>query len=266
MRPALAFPLILALAFPGTAAAQGVLAGTVREDSTARPLAGVEVLLEGTDRRILTDAAGRFLLDGIPAGTRVALFRFVGYRAVRLRMQLAAGDTVRNDVTLVRQGVQQLDPLEVTAAPARPRGIGREALEERRRMGFGRFIDSTDLRRMEHRRVSDVLRGIPGLNLVRFSDCPPSQGCMVEERAASGRGETSMFRGGRDTYCWMTVYLDGAYLYRSGGIGKPPDFSRDIRVAALESIEIYRSASEAPPEFSGAVGGCGVIVLWSRRG
>jgi hypothetical protein len=65
----------------------------------------------------------------------------------------------------------------------------------------------------------------------------------------------------------LTVILDGAVLYRSGSpIHAPPDFDRDFRVAELESIELYRSAAEIPVEFGGSGGGCGVLVLWSRRG
>ena len=140
-------------------------------------------------------------------------------------------------------------------------------------MGLGKFIDSTELRRREHSRVSDVLRGIPGLNLVKFRPCPRgSYLCEPEEfRAASGRGEVSlgrMYRDPEDAYCWMSVILDGSYLYRSGSgrSGRPPDFGKDFRVADLESIEVYRSSAELPPEFGGTSGACGTVVLWSRRG
>ncbi|MGH7560296.1 MAG: TonB-dependent receptor plug domain-containing protein [Gemmatimonadales bacterium] len=199
----------------------------------------------------------------------MVLFRLVGYRPLRIRVELRHNDTLQLDAALVRESIQQLVPIEVTGDPARPRGIGREAFEERRRLGFGRFIDSTELRRNEHRRLSDVLRTIPGVNLVRFQDCAdgPRRRCgPMELRAASGRGETSMIRSRGREYCWMSIILDGASLYTSASSSPPPDLSRDIYIADLESVEVYRSASEAPVEFSGASGQCGVIVLWSRRG
>ena len=132
------------------------------------------------------------------------------------------------------------------------------------------FFDSTELRRNEHRRVSDLLRGIPGLTVVRFQECEwtPRKTCgQLQERAASGRGEITMHRGAldRDTYCWMSIVLDGSYLFRAGTSGSPPDLSRDLRIADFESVEVYRSASEVPSEFNSTSAACGVIVLWSRR-
>jgi hypothetical protein len=171
---------------------------------------------------------------------------------------------------MVREGPQRLEPLEVTAESPKPRGIDREGFEDRRRLGFGKFIDSTELRRSEHRRVSDILRGLPGVRIVRFRECDRSASNRcgpIEERAATGRGDTSFYRlGGRDEYCWMSVIWDGHPLYWSGSGTSPPDLGRLMRVADLEAIEIYRSAGEAPTEYSGASGACGVILLWSRRG
>lgn len=245
----------------------GTLLGTVRQDSSGRPLAGVEVVVEGANRQTTTDAGGRFVLENLPLGTYAVLFRLLGYRPTRLRVNLAEGDTTRADVTMVREGVQQLDPVVVTERPRAPRGVGREAFEERRARGFGKFIDSTELRRSENRRVSDMLRALPGLKIVRFRECqdPVNQrGCEpVKERAASGRGAISIV--GRTEACWMSVMLDGVPLYQSGSSSPPPDLGKDVRVADLESIEVYRSAAETPTEFGGAAAACGVLLLWSRR-
>jgi hypothetical protein len=253
----------------GSPLAGQALSGSVRQDSGGRALSGVEVLLEGSPRQTTTDAAGRYVLGPLPSGNHVVLFRSVGFRPVRIRVRLAEGDTTRADAVMVRDGAQQLDPVEVKALPSGPRGIGREAFEERRRMGFGKFIDSTELRRNEERRVSDFLRGIPGVNMVRFRECDPpgSRRCgPVEERAGSGRGETSIYKQVGKDYCWMSVVVDGHILYRSGSHSPPPDFSRDFRVAEIESIEVYRSAGEVPAEYGGTSAACGVILLWTRRG
>lgn len=251
------------------------LYGRVQEDSTGRALPGAVVRLEGTDFVSAADGSGRYRLAGIPPGAYVALFRLVGYRLFQTRVELRAGDSTLADVSLMPEPVQVLDPLEVTGRVPVPRGIGREGFDERRRMGFGFFVDSAELRRSEHRRVADVLRGIRGLNVVRFQECTEGgrRACgPIEQRAASGRGEISMGRSltrgelqSRDTYCWMTVYLDGNLVYTSGGIRPPPDFGRDFSVSQLHAIEVYRSSSEAPPEYSGTVGACGVILLWSKK-
>lgn len=50
---------------------QAKLTGTVREDSTGRPLADAEVAIEALGRATRTDDAGRFLLVDLPSGLRL---------------------------------------------------------------------------------------------------------------------------------------------------------------------------------------------------
>ena len=239
------------------------MTGVVREDSSNKPLANVEVLIDRTNRLTRTDAEGRYLLTEVPTGARIAIFRMVGYRPVRLRLQIARGDTVKADAIMVPERAQQLEPLE--AAGRVPRGIGREGFEERRRLGFGEFIDSAEMRRADGRKLSDLLRGRRGLRLVQFQVRIPGPGGEfrlgpTQLRAASATGNDFDGRA-----CWMSVYLDGIAIYREGFAGDPPDLSRDHAVSSLESIEIYRSGAEIPMEFGGSSGGCGVLVLWTRR-
>jgi len=247
---------VLCLSSTSALVAQTVLTGTVREDSTGRPLGGVEVLVTGSARRAITDAAGRYSLEGLPNGRRIALFRFLGYRPMKEWVLLENTDTVWANVSMVRQTVQ-LDPITVTAAPAQPRGIGREAFEERRRLGFGKFIDSTDLRRSEHLRVTDLLNRIQGVAV--WTPPPPYHWMRI---AVSRR---------REGVCPLQIVLDGVVLYRTiaPSIKPDPETLVDMKgffdIAGLEAIEIYRGASEVPVEYGGAGAGCGAILFWTRR-
>lgn len=127
-------------------------------------------------------------------------------------------------------------------------------------MGFGKFIDSTALRRFEHRKVVDVLRDTPGLNFVAYVEFA-GRPYDFEWRLASSRSQ-EMF----GAPCWMSVYFDGSPIYRSGGRSPPPDFRRELSdVSNLQAIEVYRSASEVPLEYGGAAHECGLLLLWSRR-
>jgi hypothetical protein len=203
------------LLFPATSplAGQAVLTGTIRHDSTGRPLVDAEVVIDGLGRRAVSDQSGRYV---------------------------------------------ELEPLEVRGQPRAPRGIGREAFEERRRMGFGRFIDSTVLRRSEHLKLSDLLRRHTGV-LVLATD-GHGGGLAVSTRAGycpSGR-----------PCCYLQIIVDGVVRHRGGPVylaGTPPNL-KEFELHALESVEVYRSAAETPIEFGGASAECGTIVLWTRRG
>jgi hypothetical protein len=246
------------LCLPTTSALVGqtVLTGTVREDSTGRPLGGVEVLVTGSNLRTVTNAAGRYSLDGLPKGRRIVLFRSLGYRPTKEWVLLGDMDTVWANASMVPQTVQ-LDPITVTGEPRQPRGIGREAFEERRRLGFGKFIDSTDLRRSEHLRVTDLLNRTQGVEV--WTPPPPDHWMRI---AVSRR---------REGVCPLQIVLDGVVLYRTiaPSAKLDPETLVDMKgffdIAGLEAIEIYRGASEVPVEYGGAGAGCGAILFWTRR-
>ncbi|MGH7447854.1 MAG: carboxypeptidase-like regulatory domain-containing protein, partial [Longimicrobiales bacterium] len=114
MRGALAAcTLALAAGVSPAQAQSNSVMGTVVTSSSLRPLAGVQVVIEGTDRGTVTDANGRFLFTGVP-GTEVGLRAvMIGYREGRTTARV--GDTsVR--ITLEESAVA-LDELVVTGQP-----------------------------------------------------------------------------------------------------------------------------------------------------
>jgi carboxypeptidase-like protein len=232
------------------------MAGTVRDDSTNRPLAGVEVVVERSKRLAVTDNAGRYVLMGLPTGTRVALFRFVGYRPVRLRVELSKTDTLRADARMVREALQRLEPVVVTGQPAAPRGLGSEAFEERRRLGFGIFIDSAELRRSEGIHLPDLLRR-HNVEILRMQDPRVPSPRMIYVAVSKGQG-----RGLPGERCLLQVILDGAVMANTE-IG-PLDLST-FDIAGLGAVEVYRSAAGTPVEFAGAGSDCGSLIMWSRK-
>jgi hypothetical protein len=218
-------------------------------DSSGKPLPGVEVLIEGTILKVTTGENGRYLLSGVPAGQWRVLFRLVGHLPVRVGVQLAADDTTRVNAVLI-PSTTVLDPIIVNAPT--PRGDGREAFEERRKLGFGRFYDSTMLRKSEHLRLPDVLRR-QGLVELRNLPLPENLKAWIA------------FHPNR--LCPMQVYFNGTKV-GEGGAHARPDRWVDLTlfdVASLESIEVYRSAAQVPGMYSGPTADCGVILLWSRQ-
>lgn len=245
-------------------AGPAVIAGVVREDSTRRLLADVEVMVEGTTLQATTNAAGRYLITGAPANSRVMLrFRSIGYRPERQPVVLAAGDTTWASARLIPTAVV-LPEVAVTAeAPRAPRGIGLEAFEERRAKGFGRFLDSTDLRRRELLRLGDVLATQTGIVIWR----DPRTG--MSARALSATRVDN--EGNR---CPMSVWLDGVQIYsppgppgtRGGGYSAEPPDLNTLLVHQIAAIEIYRSGADTPMEYGGTNAGCGTLILWTKRG
>jgi hypothetical protein len=120
-------------------------------------------------------------------------------------------------------------------------------------VGFGSFIDSTDLRRNDGRELSSILRRLPGLKIVQGP--PRVQGGTRVEWAAHPVGG-----------CFVAVMLDNVFLYRGIRGEVPPDLRKEINTMDIEAVEYYRGGGPLPPEFSIRHADCGVLVLWTRQG
>jgi hypothetical protein len=250
--------VVMVLPFGSPLAAQAVVTGTVREDSSGRPLPRIEVILEGTSRRASTDDAGRYSFPSIPRGSHTLLFRAIGFLPTRVPIRIAQHDTVWANAVLSARA-QLLQPVEVEGETRQPRGFGLEAFEERRKMGFGAFIDSTILRQSEHYRLDEVLRRHSNTWMVPGRD---------GEAFAISRRKVQVSRAGGPATCPMQVIVDGVTIFYPrvmDPMNVPPDLRREFSVSELEAIEVYYGGAGTPVEFSGTRGECGTIVLWTRR-
>lgn len=258
LMPCLGIALLLSTPVHGYA--QASLTGIVRDDSTARPLAGAEILIQTTSHRAVTNEAGRFELTGLPTGMYQVVFRLVGYLPVRMDVLLRDGETVRANTTMVRSEVI-LAPIEVIGEVARPRGNMLDAFEERRAMGFGEFMDSELLRRSEHLRLTDLIRRHSRIELryVCFDPLGESPDRCRDEKGWVAYNQGRISTAGQ--LCLMHVMLDGHLITRQG----PVDLRTFLPVNELEAVEIYRSMAQVPVQFADPDTRCGIIVAWTRR-
>jgi outer membrane receptor protein involved in Fe transport len=78
-------PVLALLGAITPAAAQsptGSITGTVLAAATDAPLPGAQVALEGTERRVVTDERGRFVITGVAPGIWRLQIRSIGYRPI----------------------------------------------------------------------------------------------------------------------------------------------------------------------------------------
>ncbi|MFN2316463.1 MAG: carboxypeptidase-like regulatory domain-containing protein [Gemmatimonadales bacterium] len=251
----------LTLMTPVAADAQAALTGIVRDDSTARPLAGVEIILQTTNHRALTNEAGRYELTGLPTGVYQVIFRQVGYLPVRMDVLLRDGEATRANAVLVRSEVV-LDPIEVIGETPRPRGNMVDAFEERRAMGFGEFIDRDMLSRAEHLRLTDVLQRHSRVEIryVCLGSLRRAPGCTDSEKGYVAFNTRQQSMGG-GVGCPMQVMIDGFLITKGGQL----DLRNFLLVHEIHGVEVYRSMAQTPVQFADPDARCGIIVLWTRR-
>jgi hypothetical protein len=115
----------------------------------------------------------------------------------------------------------------------------------RRAMGSGFHMDRTAIQeRPWDQTLADLFRAVPGASV-------------DNEGRVRLRGMATL--GG----CPYNVFLDGSLVVSR--VAPDPWWATSlIRPEDVDGIEVYRRPVEVPVQYSGA-GGCGVILIWSRR-
>ena len=235
--------------------------GVVVADSAGAPLADVEVELPDLGRKERSDAKGVFRFSGVPLGTHALSARRVGYGALEASVRFDSSASVYRRVVLTRMA--SLDSVRVTAT-RETLGAGLAGFEERRRLGFGKFIPSEIMRANEHRKIQDLLTGFTGIKVMNRNECRQiGDVCRLLSPTARYAATT---RIAHISPCFLDVLLDGVRVGKGGISDWTTAYDLDmLPVSGLESIEVYRSAAEVPTVYGGPTAQCGVILLWSRN-
>jgi len=245
--------LLVALCIPGHLVAQaGVVRGTVTA-SDGTPLALARISVVGTKVAALTAPDGAFQIPGVAPGMRVIQVRMVGYATVLLPVDVRARDTVHVTVALVAAAVP-LEAIVVKAEPA-PFLPAMRGFEERRLRARGYFFNRQEIARMQPRAFTDVLRRVPGVQVLPVPG-PYEPGEAVRMSRAVG------ITGGRP--CPVLYYLNGSPFPVTGDV----PINSFITPEDVAALEVYNGASQIPPEFNSSSHNarCGVVVIWTLSG
>lgn len=201
-------------------------------DSSDVAVAGAEVFVHRGAARSISDSLGRFRLTRVAPGERTIVVRRPGYRSATLTLLLAPGSTRDIGVRLATLPAP-LDTI-VTEARATSENLRRNGFYQRRKFGFGDFVDRDAISRMRPFDLTSLLRRLPFVDVV--------------ERL--GRRQV-LLQNGR---CRPLLYVDGMRV---------PDLV-DIPVELVDGVEVYRRAVEVPVEFTRAGSACGAVIIWTR--
>jgi len=243
--------LLTATARPLLAQTAGVVAGVVIDARTQRPLAAVQLGVEGSAVGTTTNEDGQFRLTNVP-GTQVTLIvRRVGYRA--LRESVAVG---RTDVRIALiDAPRLLDELVVTgtAGPVERRALGHAVTT----------VDAAAVQQIAPvPNTASLINGrAPGVVMVGGS------GAIGSSPRFRIRGASSLSLSDQPL-----VYIDGVRMANDVSTGPNTQFfgsavvSRlnDISPDDIESIEIIKGPAAAT--LYGTEANNGVIQIITKRG
>ena len=240
---------LLAVAFAAgpLSAQEGTVVGQVTEAGTLRPLESAQVSITGENLGGLTNAAGRFVLVGVPVGTHEIEVRFVGYATQTSQVTVTAGETAVVEVSMQSQAIS-LDELIVT---------GTGVVTERRRLGQTVETLSGDM--IAAAPVSSITEALSG----RVNGMLPS--------IATGVGTSPMIilRGvaSLSQRNAPLIYIDGVRVDNTfSKVGSQRQGSSIDRLNPydIERIEIIKGAAAAT--LYGTEASSGVIQIITKRG
>jgi hypothetical protein len=227
------------------------LRGTVVDSTSGLPLAGAHVtVLDGRGAMVadaVTGAAGSFTFRLPGFGAYQVRARRIGY-ASRITDPIAVDSTFAYSIQVVlRVNPVPLDTLRVVAEKVTVEKqvpwLADAGFYDRRRKGFGHFLDREEIEKKHPLVIADLLEGMPGVEV----HCSSWRSCCV----AMAGSRMFILKG-----CAPTVVLDGVPI--SGGVDA-------LDVFNLEAIEVYPSPAGLPVQYSGYLSPCGAILLWARR-
>ncbi|AHG89578.1 TonB-dependent receptor plug [Gemmatirosa kalamazoonensis] len=235
-------PSLRAAAQSGARAAGTATLVLVVRDAEGKPVSTAHADVEGATA--VADDSGAVRLARVPAGSRVATVRALGYEPATVSVTLPADASRTERVTLARSRVTLLGTVRVNAQRATL--LDRTGFEFRRQAGFGQFVTAEQFEQRQAQHVSDVLKTIPGL---RMKPLQNGIGYVpVSTRSPFGNS------------CVLSVFIDRMRQTMTDGM------SIDDLVNPLDvrGIEVYLGAAEVPSEFRNSQSVCGAIIVWTR--
>ena len=256
---------VLVVGAHGSGLRAQTLEGRVLDEATGNAIAGALVTL--TDLRgdvvgvVTTDDDGAFTFaEPDPPGRSYDLrVEQIGYGPARARLQFSPGRPLQVDVLLAPAAI----PVDsVVVSTSRSRRLVEVGFEARREAGGAIFIDRTQIQERTAARITDLLRGQPGVRVVSF-------GSEEDFRVgASGRNLS-----GSD--CQPAVWIDGSRVRSAGApdvdqartgsrMRVDPALTELVSPDDIEGIEVYTGPAGLPVRFRDRNVDCGVILIWTR--
>lgn len=244
---------------------RGTIVGTVADYHTQRPLAAVQVFIEGTSLGAMTNAQGRFTIENVPAGSVTIVAQRIGYSQARETVTVVSGSTASVEIFLTEQALN-LEELVVTGLAS---SIKRRNLANAVATVSGDQLTGTS----RPETVDGALRGkLPGVN-IRAIGGAPGGGVNMQFRGVSTLGAGSS----QPLFIIDGVYVDNssigtgrtAMLVGTGTGTNTRNDNASNRIADLnpediESIEVLKGPSAAA--IYGARANAGVVIITTKRG
>ena len=212
-----------------------------------------------------TDTTGVFRLVGLGSEEFELEFRRLGFSPLVLTVVLEDSVQVGDlGVVRLRPIATELEAIVVEAE--RDRRLADVGFYDRRRLGFGSFVDRKAIEEMNRERLTDVIKRMRGFivtpNPNYLRPLPPKRSVfgLIIEPSAGMDTRRYIINSRRGSDCAVLVFVDGV----SVGTTLDTDVDRYLHPLAVQGIELYTGAADLPVQFNKSGAECGVLVIWTR--
>lgn len=218
------------LQLTGTATLTGSVRGT-----EGLPVSNVRVRVRDARAFDVTDAAGLYIINGLPSGTQVVQIQQLGYAATELPVELRSGATTTRDLLLKR--VVSLDSIRVVAK--RPQFV---EFEDRRAHSAGRYMTSTEIAARKLTNTPKLIQMLGGFTVRGVGNDAKliSTQAFIQDPTCGTEG--------------VNVIIDG----RDGTL------INALHPAQIGGLEIYATSSIAPAKYADR-SKCGLVIMWTKQ-
>lgn len=240
----------IVLLVAGVSLGQGTIEGTVTTEGTDDPIAGVNIVIQGTTIGASTNATGEYIIRSVPAGNHVLEARFIGFEVIQKNIQVVSGETLTIDFELSESSLE-MDEVVVT-------GTGGQA----RRKEIGNSIEQIGQQEIESATITDfgdVLQG-------------RTAGATVMDNSGQvGAASTIRLRGGNSFSQGNQplIYIDGVRV-SNRSYNSDPEVNQaaapfdDLNPNDIARVEVIKGA--AATTIYGTEASGGVIQIFTKRG
>ena len=241
-RAALALGLVVCNAAAAPAQQAGRITGLVTDAETNRPLAGVQVYLQGTTVGTLTSTDGRYLLQGVRAGTYTVLAQIIGHSQGRAtNVRVTDGQTTTNDFRLT-QTVLSLQEVVVTGVTDPVSGVKTPFSIARVSKENIATVPTTSSA------LASIQGKVAGASIIRSSGAPGTGvNILLRTPTSIQQGNSPLF------------VVDGVILSQSIG-----GTTIDLEALDIENVEVIKGAAAA--SLYGSRAAAGVVSITTSRG
>jgi hypothetical protein len=244
-----------------------VIQGTVRDGSTRAALHDATVVLldsaGGTIAQHQSDARGAFRFGHRSSRIVYVKVSLFGYEDA-VTPPFRAGTDTTLVLDLIPSPVR-VDSLRVDAAARSPR-LEKTGFYTRQQRGFGSFLTRATIDSAHAIVLTDVLRTIPGVRVVRagssvdsFDVVMAGAGTMFIRKSEATPGQPAT------RTCYPSIVIDGFVVRRGGRNDETGGWVHLVPPGEVEGVEVYSSAAGLPVQVAGRVSPCGSILIWTRQ-